>query len=216
MVAVALFCFAPCLLGQTVNMALTSAGSNVMDGVYVGPYSATVNGVSTQVICIDYADDSYIGESWKATVSTFSSLIGKQTSSTSSTILTQQDYNAITWLVAQMLNPKNTQIQVGEYQFAIWGVLDPAAIASLSSWNSADGSQAETYLQEALEQGSPSGGPFTAYIPSPDNPPQTFISDPLSVPETTPAVIILGFNLLALVAGALFLRRYTRFRFSTD
>lgn len=49
----------------TVSVDLTSpgsslAGTNVLNGVYVGAYTATINGVSTPVICDDFSDDSYI------------------------------------------------------------------------------------------------------------------------------------------------------------
>lgn len=210
MVAVAVFCFAPCLLGQTTaSMDLTGAGSNVMDGVYVGPYTATVNGVSTQVICIDYADESYIGETWTANVTSLSPQ--------------SANYDALTYLVSQMLKPTTSQTQVGEIQFAIWALMGNGTCAS--SLNATQDAACQGYLTQAEEQTTATGSMnITLYTPNPNDPilcsgggcpstpPQIFIS----VPEMTPAVILLGFNLLALVAGALFLRRYTRFRFSTD
>ncbi|HSS96512.1 MAG TPA: hypothetical protein VLK33_05770, partial [Terriglobales bacterium] len=40
------------------NVTLTSAGSNVADGIFVSPYYATVNGVTnTKVVCDDFADN---------------------------------------------------------------------------------------------------------------------------------------------------------------
>src|ERR1700691_2444139 len=69
--ALSLLCIAPSAFADTASMDLTGAGSNVMDGVYIGPYTATINGVSTPVICDDFADESYIGEAWTANISTF-------------------------------------------------------------------------------------------------------------------------------------------------
>ena len=71
--AVALL-FAPAMFAATVSMTLTSAGGNISNGVYVNPYTASINGVSTTVICDDYVDDSYVGESWTADVHTLSDL----------------------------------------------------------------------------------------------------------------------------------------------
>ena len=76
-VAAVALSIAPCAFGQgQVNINLTGAGNNVMDGVYVGPYTATVNGSSTQIICDDFSDESYVGESWTANVTTLSNLNG--------------------------------------------------------------------------------------------------------------------------------------------
>jgi hypothetical protein len=40
---IGLFSFAPCVFSQA-SMDLTSAGNNILAGVYVGPYYATING----------------------------------------------------------------------------------------------------------------------------------------------------------------------------
>src|ERR1700761_4288255 len=56
------------------SMKLTSAGSNTDYGIYIGPYTATVNGVSTSAICDDFSDATYVGETWTATLSTYPTL----------------------------------------------------------------------------------------------------------------------------------------------
>ena len=64
--AVAVLCIAPSALADT-SITLTGAGNNPVDGIYVGPYYATVNGVAnTPVICDDFADEVYLNESWGA------------------------------------------------------------------------------------------------------------------------------------------------------
>ena len=56
--ALALLCIAPCAFASS-SLTMTGAGNNVMDGVYVGPYYATVSGVANSpVICDDFADES--------------------------------------------------------------------------------------------------------------------------------------------------------------
>src|SRR5580704_12909639 len=129
-VAVALLCFAPSAFANS-TLTMTGAGNNVMDGVYVGPYYATVNGVAnTPVICDDFADESYIGSSWNFTANNFSTLgnalWGNQTA----------NYDAAAWLTLQMLslngNPSNATT-VGYLSFAIWSLFDKAALSGLTS-----------------------------------------------------------------------------------
>jgi hypothetical protein len=126
---VALLCFAPCAFANS-SLTMTGAGNNVMEGVYVGPYYATVNGVAnTAVICDDFADDSYIGHSWNYAANNFSTLgsalWGNQTS----------NYDAAAWLTLQMLslnsNPGNAT-QVGYLSYAIWSLFDKGALNGLN------------------------------------------------------------------------------------
>jgi hypothetical protein len=128
--ALALLCFAPCAFANS-SLTMTGAGSNVMAGVYVGPYYATVNGVAnTPVICDDFADESVIGHSWNFTANSFSSLgsalWGNQTN----------NYEAAAWLTLQMLSlngkPDNS-LQVGYLSFAIWSLFDKGALSGLNS-----------------------------------------------------------------------------------
>jgi hypothetical protein len=128
--AVALLCFAPCAFADN-TLTMTGAGSNVMQGVYVGPYYATVNGAAnTPVICDDFADDSVIGHSWNFTSNNFSTLgsalWGNQA----------QNYEAAAWLTVQMLalNSKpDNNTQVGYISYAIWSLFDGAALTHLNS-----------------------------------------------------------------------------------
>jgi hypothetical protein len=129
--AVALLCLAPCALADSNTLTMTGAGNNVMQGVYVGPYYATVNGVAnTPVICDDFADDSVIGNSWSFTANNFSTLgsalWGNQT----------QNYESAAWLTLQMLSlnsiPGNST-QVGYISYAIWQLFDKAALGKLNS-----------------------------------------------------------------------------------
>jgi hypothetical protein len=128
--ALALVCFAPCAFANS-SLTMTGAGNNVMGGVYVGPYYATVNGAAnTAVICDDFADDSVIGHSWNFTANNFSTLgsalWGNQAA----------NYEAAAWLTVQMLSlnskPDNG-LQVGYLSYAIWWLFDKNAFNGLNS-----------------------------------------------------------------------------------
>ena len=130
LVAGAVLLFAPAALadGVTVSMLLTSPGTNgAMAGVYVGPYVAMVNGVSTPIVCDDYVDESYLNESWTANVSTLADLSGtKWGSLCNATTL----YEEAAWLTEQLVSAPPSQ--AGDIQFAIWALFDPSAVDGLS------------------------------------------------------------------------------------
>lgn len=210
------------LAQQTATMTLTSAGNNVMDGVYVDPYYATVNGVQTWVICDDYADDSYLNESWTANIYNYSNLGNTRNTTKWNLTATQQtqDYDEAAYLTAGLLKAfeSNNTIAVGEITFALWGVFDSAAITSLTAWNSSYGAAAQNYLTQAKKQTYTTGefsnvlvyspnmsDPITCSGgPCPTKPPQEFLV--VQTPEA-PALVVLAFDLLALVTVAFLLRR---------
>lgn len=212
-------CFLPSVFANTVNMTLTSPGStvtgtNVLAGVYVGAYTATINGVSTPVVCDDFGDESYIPEAWTANVSTFSNLSGVKWAQGQSN--QTQFYDEAAWLIQQMYAPANSS-QVGEIQFAIWGVFNTSAIPYLSSYNSADGKSAGNWLTDAGKQSFTPGefSDFSIYTPTgaapscnghscPSSPPQEFMT--YSTPEPSVA-IILAADLLIFGLAVIGLRR---------
>ena len=122
-------------------MTLTSAGAGtVLDGVYTSPYTGTVGGVAnTAVICDDFADDSYVGESWSATVSSVASLAGnvKWGSETNA----QQNYEIAAWLAEDLLSTSN-KTATEDISFAIWLSLDPGVASYLTSTYSDPGTLA--------------------------------------------------------------------------
>jgi len=125
----ALFVCASASFAQTTSMYLSGTGDNATvwnggSGVYVDPYTATVGGVSgVSVICDDWSNNSYVGESWTANVTTLASLnAGTNTNApmfgTSPSNVTL--YNEIAWLGTQLLaNPTNYANQVAA-SFALW------------------------------------------------------------------------------------------------
>ena len=94
-----LFVVQPAALAD--QLTLTSAGSTVVGDVLVDPYIATINGVAGQkVICDDFADDTYLQETWTANVSDLAQL--SNTSNLRFNVgLT--DYEEAAWLAEQLL-----------------------------------------------------------------------------------------------------------------
>jgi len=136
-----LACFVPYAAGTTTaTMDLTGVNNGAnMGGVYTSPYFATITtgktSISTAVICDDFSDDSYIGETWTADVTSLASL-----TSTNSTVkwngttwngtqLSQaQEYMAAAVLTEDLLPIYSTNpTAAGEYGYAIWALLDPSA-----------------------------------------------------------------------------------------
>jgi len=200
-------------------MNLTNPGNNTMDGVYVGPYYASINGgVSTAVICDDFGDESYIPETWTADVFTppnYTTTRDAQkwaglTVAQQKGFTVAEDYNMVGWLASEMLGNLSNPTTVGELHFALWAVFDPAAIPFLDSASQNWLSQAASYKDNSSYISD-----FTIYSPdtnypisvggtaiSASNPPQEFL---VHTPEP-PALAFLGLDLSGL-AGLVFLLR---------
>jgi len=151
---------------QTTQMTLTGVGDGAVvwnggSGVYVDPYTATVGGVAnTPVICDDWSDNSYVGESWTANVTPISSLGTSSTplfggSPSSTPPLTQaQLYDEAAWLGTQLLaNPTNYANQVA-VSFALWELTYNATGSSMETPTPTDflAGSAEAGLQNCSGQ----------------------------------------------------------------
>lgn len=149
--AAAVLFLAPSSFADTASMSLTGAGTSSMAGVMIGPYTANINGVSTQVICDDYADESYVPETWTADVSSASNTgATRNTTKLGLTSAQQtQDYAEAAVLTLQLLAAPKGSALAGEIQFAIWGVFDPQAITDLTNSNSTYGGLAQGDLTGA-------------------------------------------------------------------
>lgn len=135
-VAIAVLCFATWTVAQ--NITLTSDGNIEYDGAYVGPYYATVNGVSnTPIVCDDFADQSKVGTTWKTTVISFSNLasdlgqtlwgsyyLSKKVAS--ATIVDW--YEQAAWLTQGLLAQSAKSSSQAYYSYAVWAVFDPSAV----------------------------------------------------------------------------------------
>jgi len=83
------------------------------------------------LFCDDFLHEIYIGETWSASVHTFSDLgdVRFQGLNSSQTL---KHYGEIAWLIQEMSQHPS---QLGDIQFALWAVNDPA-VASQSGYNS--------------------------------------------------------------------------------
>jgi len=222
---------------QQVSVSLTNAGSNVVGGVYAGSYTASINGgTPTQVICDDWAHDSYVPENWTANVTSLPAASGflhwngvSKVWALQGGVLTQQnlttpltesaEYNAVAWLGSQMLGTSNSTTQ-GQISYAIWELTCGSSNCASLPFNSISGSElngANTWLEEALNYGSfNSSGwevldaiPGTASCPSYPNS-QCPTAPPQEFLVYTPessAVILFGADMLGLLGLVIVFRR---------
>jgi len=105
-----------------------------MGNVYVGPYNFnyTSNGSGDpllQLICDDYTHDVYAGESWKVTVTSFSSLTS--TSNLQFPGATLFQYEEAAWL-ANAIFASNNSTDIGQLQYLLWNVFDPGVASGLN------------------------------------------------------------------------------------
>jgi hypothetical protein len=124
----AAICLASAAFSQT-SVTLTGPTSGpVYDGIYMSPYYATVGGVAnTPVICDDFADDSYFGTTWNATVTPFSGI----TSSNTSWGLAGANissYAEVGYFAAQILAAAPGSVNQIVNSFAMWAVFDPSGV----------------------------------------------------------------------------------------
>ena len=166
-----------------VNMKLTGVGQgNVMAGVYTSPYTGTIDGTPTTIICDDFADDSFLNESWSANVSTVANLGATKWGSN------QQQYDAAAALSIQLLGT-SSQIQMGYISYAIWDIFDNAGVQSwlgssnpiyTTAYNMAQAALSQTYAAGSFSNvliytaipGTATGCPGG---PCPVNSPQEFL-----------------------------------------
>jgi len=148
---VAILAFVSASFAQTTtSMTLNTPGNGTTLGdVYVDPYTATVGGVSgTTVICDDWSNNSYLGESWTA-YQINAATVSNPSLGTPMWGNNQSVYNELAYLGSQLLsiyNPTNPtaaqRIEQTELSFAIWQL----------TWNSATGENPQplSYLSSVL------------------------------------------------------------------
>jgi hypothetical protein len=207
--------------------------SGVMGGVYTSPYTISVNGVSTLLICDDFLTNIGIGLTWQATETSLQSL---QSSSSALKFPNPPDSNQIfnyatlAVLAAQLMALPNFKNDVaGEISYAIWGVFDPVLITTPYALSPGQEgyltpsqlAAAQAYLSNAqavVNQATTNGvinlsllPSLTIYTPYPDvGVSQEFLR--VSMPEPS-LISILTVDLLA-VAGLVFVFRQRMSRVS--
>lgn len=159
LVAGMLFCCTTSALAG-ITFTLTSAGPANLGGVYTSPYTATISGVSSvpiPVICDDFTDDVWVGESWSVTQTSLAQLPLLGTSSpvlwdtTASATKQVTDYITAAILAEQLVTVNSTSTQAQELSYAIWDVFVPTASSGLSTTIK---DAVNTYLTTAQSQAS--------------------------------------------------------------
>jgi len=138
----------------TFNLTGVGSGEN-WAGVYTSPYSGNINGGPTiPVICDDFADDSYVPESWTAYVTSLSSLSSGSTDGylkwAGATVGSAPPLNQVAaYTVAAVLAveilqntaPADATTEI-ELSYAMWALFDPTGIPSdpgALAWLAAEG-----------------------------------------------------------------------------
>ncbi|HEX5482371.1 MAG TPA: PEP-CTERM sorting domain-containing protein [Terriglobia bacterium] len=112
------------VFANTVTVKLTGVNGAAQGGVYVDPYSGTINGSSPlTLVCDDFAHETRIGESWTATVSDFSDLSSARFQQ-GSAAATLRSYDEAAYLYNALLSHPS---EYGDISFAIWGLFTPSA-----------------------------------------------------------------------------------------
>jgi hypothetical protein len=180
-------------------MTLTNAGSNIANGVYIGPYTAQIDGNTFKVICDDYNSETYLNESWTATALTFDQVLtgGKFANQADSTAR----YSKVGWLATELMDHAADPGVTADIQFALWSVFGNSVPLS---------SGAQGWLNEAQAHGTDPKSSFANLMfykplnqactsgPCPSWPPQEFVT--IGTPE--PATLsLVGLGFAAIVAA---------------
>ena len=217
--------FLPFLLltaGLSVNAAqvtLANAGSLVHDNIYIGPYSlgvdanatsaATANYTYYSALCVDYADESHIGDKWSANLTSAS--MGSASSTYTQNVTA---YAEAAYLFGFIVQPGVTGQQRIDIQEAVWSLTN-----SSYTPDSAGASQYVTDAQqnwgslvasgyynnfEVVSDTNTGSGREQEFLIDPNGPPTTASFTPTPEPAT---FALLGGTLLLAGASRRFIKR---------
>jgi hypothetical protein len=224
------WCFALTGSVQAAQTSMYMTGTfpnGALGPYYVGPYQAIIggSGPSVPVICDDFVDDTWIGESWTANVidsANLSSNLGLTKFGTQLGSQAIQTYEEAAWLGLQLMNAPSTcggaSACAGDYQYAIWQLMDPNPPLPIdtSGLSVTDQNFATSILNSVT--GNPASHlynnftlysyvPGTSACPGPCGSPQEFMV--VHTPEPSQAAL-LGLDFSGLGALLLVYRRYRK------
>jgi hypothetical protein len=101
-------------------------------GVYVGPYSGTMDGAPVDLFCVDSANEVTFGQQWDANLTLIALGAGLSDTRYGTTPGALELYQQAAWLSQQFASQPTSQY--GDIQTTIRQLLNPAAFNPSSSW----------------------------------------------------------------------------------
>jgi hypothetical protein len=114
----------------STQVTLVNAGNPtnlIDDGYYISPYTLLVNGQNLPALCIDFNDDSYVGTSWQANIT---SVASKNFSLTyhASDANVAKEYEEEAYLYTLITQPNISSQNRIDIQDAVWTITDSSYV----------------------------------------------------------------------------------------